>query len=53
MFHLNPIRGQHFLLLRGAMGDLVWVSQIFGDRIIFPDIQYYYGVTFSPALYAV
>ena len=21
------------------MGDLVWVSQTFGDRIIFPDIQ--------------
>ena len=38
MFHLNPIRGQH-LTFEGAMGDLVWVSQTFGDRIIFSDIQ--------------
>ena len=35
------------------MGNLVWVSQTFGERIIFPDIQYYYGVTFCLPLYAV
>ena len=35
----------------GAMGDLVWVSQIFGDRIIFRDVQLWCNI--FPALYTV
>ena len=34
------------------MGDLVWVSQTFGDRIIFPDIQLIIGSVGSVVVFS-